>query len=201
MRSLIPFFLIIFFLFPVCSHAQQQETLFDNDIDHGGFGALVYGVTSVNGQATYLRGTRGAWVIRFRGGHAVNLGLAGYRTRHNFDAVNWNQPDVDEPEMRTNYGGFEVEYVNRSYRLVHLGAKTLIGSGTVRYRNSGDFDKSSDDYFVLQPGANIHLNITNWFRISGSVLYRYASNVNLEGTSSSDLSGFSASISLRFGRF
>lgn len=193
--------MILFFLVPIHSQAQHQETLFDNDISHGGFGALVYGVTSVNGQATYLRGTRGAWVIRFRDGHAVNLGLAGYRTRHNFDAVNWNQTDVDEPEMRTNYGGFEVEYVNRSYRLVHIGAQTLIGSGTVRYRNSGDFDKSSDDYFVLQPGVNIHLNVTHWFRVSGSVLYRYASNVNLEGTSNSDLSGFSASIGLRFGKF
>ena len=201
MRSIIPLLIFFVCLFPFKTYSQQAETLFGNDIDHGGFGSLVYGVTSVNGQAAYLRGTRGAWVIRFRDGHSVNLGLAGYRTRSNFDVVNWPHADAHVPEMRTNYGGFEAEYVNRSFQLVHFGVQTLVGSGTVRYRNGGDFDKSSDDYFVLQPGANIHLNITHWFRISGGVFYRYAANVNLDGTSDSGLSGFSAMMGLRFGKF
>jgi len=200
MRSMLLCGLLILFLIPVQVNAQQQETLFANDINHGGFGSLVYGVTSVNGQAAFLRGTRGAWVIRFSDGHAINIGLAGYRTKSNFDTVNWNRHD-NEPEMRTNYGGFELEYVNNSYRLIHFGAQTLVGSGTVRYQNGGDFEKSSDDYFVLQPAGNIHLNVTHWFRISGSVLYRYAANVNLDGTGNSDLSGFSVSVGLRFGKF
>jgi len=124
MRSIIPMLIISICFMPLKSYSQQAETLFGNDIDHGGFGSLIYGVTSVNGQAAYLRGTRGAWVIRFRDGHSVNLGLAGYRTRSNFDVVNWPNADAQIPEMRTNYGGFEAEYVNRSFQLIHFGVQT-----------------------------------------------------------------------------
>jgi hypothetical protein len=192
---------ILFLVLPLMTQAQEAETLFSGGVDHGGYGSLVFGVTSVNGQAAYLRGTRGAWVIRFGDGNAIHLGLAGYRIATDFDAVNQRGPGNRPPEMRTNYGGFEIEYVNRSLKMVHFGAQTLVGSGSVRYRKDADSGRRSDDYFVIQPGANIHLNITNWFRLSGGVFYRYAANVNLEGTSDSDLSGLSAMIGLRFGKF
>ncbi len=201
MKALILPLLITCLIIPAMAKAQEAQTLFDGGVSHGGYGSLVFGVTSVNGQAAYLRGTRGAWVIRFGDGNAIHLGLAGYRTESDFDAVNWRRQGHSAPEMRTNYGGFEVEYVNRSLKLVHFGAQTLVGAGTVRYRKARDLDKRSDDYFVIQPGANIHLNITNWFRLSGGVFYRYAANVNLEGTSDSDLSGLSAMVGLRFGKF
>ncbi len=181
--------------------AQQTETLIDGGVEHGGFGSLVYGVTFVNGEAAYLRGTRGAWVLSFRDGHSLNIGLGRYRTRSGFEAVDWTEPG-DVPELRTNYGGFEIEYLNRSHRLVHYGVQATIGSGTVRFRDRDSApDKSSDTYFAFQPGANVHLNVTEWFRISGGVFYRYAGGVNLEGTSNSDLSGPSVFFGLRFGSF
>jgi hypothetical protein len=184
------------------SRRPQTQTLFSSDIRHGGYGSLVYGVTSINGEVAYMRGTRGAWIIHFAENHALQLGLAGYRTHSEFRAVDWEHDDVTEPELRTNYGGFEVEYVNRSYRLVHFGTQLLIGSGNVRYddRNLAA-DKTRDNYFVMQPGANMHLNITSWFRISAGVFYRHATNVNLDGTSDRDLSGMAGILGLRFGRF
>lgn len=195
-------FLLATLSFTQTADAQRAETLFSNDIRHGGFGALQYGVTSINGQAAYLRGSRGAWVIRFRDGHAINLGFGGYRTHTNFDAINPDSFNHDNPEMRTNYGGFEIEYLNRTLNLVHFGVQSMIGSGHVRFADKDiDLEKTSDNYFVIQPGANIHLNVTHWFRLSGGVFYRHASNVNLEGTSDSDLSGPSAILALRFGKF
>lgn len=190
------------FLFAAGANAQQTETLFSSDISHGGFGALVFGATSVNGQIAYFRGTRGAWVINLSDEHSINLGLAGYRTGNEFDPSNWTVPGVNEPEMRTNYSGFEIEYVNRTHRLFHYSIQTLIGSGNVRYDRI-DFgpDRRSDNYFVLQPGVNLNLNITNWFRLSGGFHYRYTGGVNLEGTSNSDLSGFATFFTLRFGKF
>lgn len=198
--------LLTLFLTVACftadAEAQRAETLFSNDVRHGGFGALQYGVTNINGQAAYLRGSRGAWVIRFRDGHAINIGFGGYRTQTNFDVINPDSFNHDNPEMRTNYGGFELEYLNRTLNLVHFGVQGLIGSGNVRYADKDiDTEKTSDNYFVIQPGANIHLNVTHWFRLSGGVFYRHASNVNLDGTSDSDLSGPSAILALRFGKF
>jgi hypothetical protein len=192
---------ILFLIMANTTRAQEAETLFSGGVDHGGYGSLVFGVTSVNGQTAYLRGTRGAWVIRFGDGNAIHLGLGGYRTESDFDAVRWREPGLPTSEMSTNYGGFEMEYVNRSYKLVHFGMQALVGSGNIKYLKDADSEKKSDDYFVLQPGANIHLNLTNWFRLSGGVFYRYAANVNLQGTSGSDLSGLSAMVGLRFGKF
>jgi hypothetical protein len=189
-------------LIPTVISAQQTETLITGDVNHGGFGALLYGVTTVNGDAAYLRGTRGAWSISFQNGHTLNIGLGSYRTQSSFEAVDWQLPDVETPQMRMNYGGFELEYLNRSYKLVHYGFQATVGGGDVRYRGRNiDLEKTSDDFFLFQPGANIHLNITNWFRISGGAYYRFTNNVSLEGTSDSGLSGFSAIIGLRFGWF
>ncbi len=179
----------------------RTQTLFNGDIRHGGYGGLVYGATQVNGELSYLRGSRGAWILNLTDEHAINLGLGSYRTRTDFEPVNWTA-DLPEPELRTSYSGFEVEYVNQSYRLLHFSVQSLIGSGMVRYDDRNiDLDKTRDNYFVLQPGINMNVNITNWFRINTGLMYRLASGVSLEGTSNSDLSGVSGYIGLRFGGF
>ncbi len=195
-------FFFINLVFGQTAKSQDTEILLGSEIRHGGYGAPIFGVTSVNGQPTYLRGTRGAWVIKFDNTRSINLGLASYRTRTHFDPVGWNETGLDEPELRTNYSGFEIEYVHNTHRLFHYSLQTLIGSGTVRFDDRDlELDKTRDSYFVLQPGVNINLNVTNWFRLSGGFFYRYAGNVNLEGTSNSDLSGLASFFSLRFGRF
>lgn len=195
--------LLILLSIPAVVSAQEAETLFQGGVRHGGFGSLLFGVTSVNGEAAFLRGTRGAWILKFREGNTLHVGLGGYRSETGFSVENWTRTDVfNEPELETNYGGFELEYLNRSNELIHFGAQLLIGGGTIQYKeNDIDVDKTSDGYFALQPGANIHLNVTHWFRISGGLFYRHAGDVNLVGTSNKGLSGFSAIIGLRFGKF
>lgn len=195
-------FFIILTVAPAISSAQQTETLISGDVQHGGFGALLYGATSVHGETVYLRGSRAAWAITFREGHTLNIGLGSYRTESGFDASDWQNPELEAPELRMNYGGFELEYLIRSYKLIHFGLQTTIGGGDVRYKDRNiDLDRTSDSFFVLQPGMNIHLNVTSWFRVSGGLYYRYANGVNLQGTGNSELSGLSAILGLRFGWF
>jgi hypothetical protein len=86
---------LILVLLPIIVIAQEPETLIDSDVRHGGFGAPVFGITSINGEVAYFRGTRGAWVINFEDTHTINLGLAGYRTATNFEPVNWAVDGVD----------------------------------------------------------------------------------------------------------
>ncbi len=183
--------------------AQEAETLFSNDIDHGAFGGLVFGGTTVNGELSYLRGARGAWVINFNKMHAVHLGLARYRTHNHFGSTGWEENlPIDPPDMETEYSGFELEYVNRPSKLFHFSLQILAGSGTVEYEEENlQFTKNSDRYFVLQPGANLILNVTSWFRLSGGIFYRYTDGVRLPGTSDTDLSGATTFVTLRFGWF
>ncbi len=184
------------------SERPRTQTLVTSEVRHGGFGSLIYGVTSINGEVVLLRGTRGAWILNLSPQHTLHIGLAGYRTTPEAAAVNWQHETIERPDIRINYGGFEMEYVNRSFRLMHFGTQLLIGSGSVRYDNRNiDVEKTRDQYFVAQPGVNVFLNVTNWFRISAGGYYRYTANVNLDGTDSSELSGFSGILGLRFGRF
>lgn len=186
----------------IATFAQETETLFSNEVDHGGLGGLVFGGTTVNGELSYLRGTRGAWVINFNEMHSIHLGLARYRTHHNFGATGWNNTTVDQPDMNTEYSGFELEYVNRPAMLFHFSLQVLAGSGTVEYEEKNfSLDKISDRYFVLQPGANLILNVTSWFRLSGGIFYRYTDGVQLAGTSDTDLSGATTFVTLCFGWF
>lgn len=182
--------------------AQETQTLLTGDISHGGFGSILFGVTSVNGQAAYLTGTRGAWSLRFSDGQTLHLGLAGYSTENGFNAVNWDRAEPGRPEMDLSYGGFETEYLNNSNSLIHYGAQLLIGAGTIRYTDRNiDLPDRSDSIFALQPGLNVHLNITSWFRLNGNVSYRIVNGTSLEGTDNRNLSGASAMIGLRFGQF
>lgn len=188
---------------PLAAAGQNTQTLFSSEVSHGGFGALVYGATSVNGEFAYLRGLRGAWVIKFDENRSLHLGLARYRTETAFDPVEGSSLAGDDIEMSTEYRGFEVEYAHRASRLFHFSGQLLIGNGEVEYRdvNGLDLFSTSDNYFVFQPGVNANMNITDWFRLSGGIFYRYAGGVSLEGTSDRELSGVSIFFALRFGWF
>jgi hypothetical protein len=181
---------------------RETQTLLGAAVRHGGYGAPLYGVTRINGESVYLRGTRGAWVINLTEEHALNVGVGSYRTATGFAPGTPVLPGAAQPKLRTRYGGLELEYVNRTGQLVHFSVQTLIGSGEVRYRERDlPLERTRDNYFVLQPGANVNLNVTTWFRLTGGVLYRHAGAVTLDGTSSVELSGASSCLMLRFGRF
>jgi len=182
---------------------RNTQTLLNRSTSYGGFGSWMYGATDINGQTAYLTGRKFMFVMNVRPQHTLNIGFSTYRTQSDFDVVNWdsNLP-VTAPQLETEYSGFELEYVNRSRRLVHFGGQLLVGSGEVQYTNSNILlEKRKDSYFVMQPGLNLHLNVTTWLRLNAGVYYRFASNVNLEGTSDRDLSGFSAVAGFRIGAF
>jgi len=196
--------LLLFFLFmsPAKVTGQGNQTLFDSNIHTGGFAQLTYGLTFVNGEATPVRGFRLAISFRLQPAHTLNLGYGSYRTPSSFEAVNLNNADVGVPDMRTDYSGLELEYLNQTHRILHFGVQTLLGTGEVRYRDPGNIEgPTSSDYFVIQPGVNMHLNVTHWFRVSGGIFYRFAIDTDLPGTSDDDLSGFSALLGLRLGWF
>ncbi|MCC5914672.1 MAG: hypothetical protein JJU46_09885 [Balneolaceae bacterium] len=186
------------------TEARQAETLFDGSITHGGFGGPVVKIGEVNGAAAAWVGGRGGWIINLNREHALSLGGGGYflATEHLAPAPGLVNSDEDYFAL-TGYGGFELEYTNRSYRLIHLTATTLIGGGTLMLRER-NFDEVSDDietYFVVEPGLHAELNVTSFFRIGAGATYRITSGINRFGFSDSDFSGLNGVITLKFGGF
>ncbi len=198
MKTMMLFLLTILVALPVFA---QEQTLFAGKIEHGGYGGPVVKFTTVNDKFGVLVGGRGGWIID----HTLVIGGGGYGLVNEVEA-NTVEPQIGK-YLEFGYGGFEIEWVVNSDKLVHFSIHTLIGGGGVQYRSeSGDIafqDRYNDEFFVLEPGATLDINVTTWVRFSVGATYRYINGIESDSklTSNTDLNGLSAMVMLRFGKF
>lgn len=202
--------IIIIAMLSISAFAQEDETLLEGKIEHGGFGGPVVKFSNIKDEFALLVGGYGGWFVN----HTFLIGAGGYglATRINAsDAAQAKYGTGEQLKLMFGYGGGVLEYVNKSNKLVHYSISTLIGAGGVVYteRDHYDYDENdeedhvgpSDAVFVLEPALNIELNIASFFRVNAGASYRMVSGVNLEGLKNSDLSGPSANLALKFGLF
>lgn len=188
------FLIIVFYL----STFAQEETLVCGEVESGGFGGPAVQLTQINGEGAVLVGGRGGWIIN----HTFVLGGGGYGLVTDVSAkIADTAKGLRYLEM--GYGGLDLEFIASSNRLVHLSFGLLVGGGGVRYKDERITvsNESMDSFFVLEPSAHINLNVTHFFRIAAGVSYRYVNGVNSPITSNTDLSGPSAILTLKFGKF
>lgn len=202
----------ITFLSNAQNYDQQNEyqTLFGNNMSNGGYGSFSLGFTQVGKYQAFYSGIKGAWVI----GHGFALGIAGnaFATELNADIIPENEYNI----VGGGYGGLLLEPIIWGNKPVHFSIPIIIGAGAVafetgyydqNYMNPYDFDQ----YFVLEPGLEVELNITRFFRIGVGGSYRFTTDVDLTYTNTSqieqqilsgnDLNKFNTYISFKFGRF
>ena len=189
----------------------QSETLFDSDMRHGGYGGPVVKFTSVNGEFGVMVGGYGGWLINGQ----LMLGGGGYGLVSDIAASEATQKAyyANGPKLYFDmgYGGGIIEFIAANNNLVHFSVHTLIGAGSVQYRTYryADFDDDyrkvnidPDAFFVLEPGANVELNVAPWMRTMIGGSYRYVSGINRTvGVGNEDLRGFSGNITFKFGTF
>jgi len=189
-------FLLMLAIVPVV-FSQEEETLVGGEIESGGFGGPVVKITQVNGESGVLMGGRGGWIIN----HRFVLGGGGYGLTTNHKAPNYSTESPHYIEM--GYGGLELEYIVSSNKVLHYSLQTLIGAGGVDLRDKwgGSVDGENDSFFVVEPGANLELNVSKSIRISAGASYRHVVGVDYRGLGNSDLSGLSANLALKFGKF
>jgi hypothetical protein len=188
----------------VTVQAQQVQTLFDGDVSHGGFGGPVVKFSDISGDLGVWVGGRGGWIINLDREHAFSLGGGGYAlvTEHSVPDPDFRDGDADYYAL-TGYGGVEIEYTNRSYRIVHFTVSSLIGGGglMMREHDFSDVDNHYDHYFVFEPGVNLEVNITHFFRAAVGIGYRMTSGIGTAGFTDGDFSGLNGNLTFKFGRF
>jgi hypothetical protein len=187
--------LVIVFTF---SALAQEATLINGEIESGGFGGPVIKVTNINGENTVLVGGRGGWIVN----HSFVLGGGGYGLVTDVKA---KITDSIHQYIELGYGGLELEYVTSSNDLLHLSMGLLVGGGGIGYKYEDNNGLSSshnkNSFFVLEPSVNANLNVTHFFRIAAGVSYRYVSGLKSAVSTNADLSGPSANLTLKFGKF
>jgi hypothetical protein len=178
---------------------QEKTLLGDGEITHGGYGGPVIKFSQVNDNFAVFVGGRGGWIIN----HTFVIGAAGYGLAN---PIKGNEIIFGESRrLHFGYGGLELGYINNSDELIHFSVYTLIGAGSVLSNVDDDlfpmYDDEPNTFFVLEPSANVVMNISSFMRLSVGASYRFVNTNEVDGLSSSDLSGTAVGLTLKFGKF
>jgi hypothetical protein len=182
--------------------AEEDQTLLGRGAHHGGYGAPEVKLTTLTGDAALLVGGQGGWIINKR----LLVGAAGYGLTTSHTPL----PELTRPygssQIMFGYGGPRLGLVFASQRVLHATIGVLVGAGGVGVMSH---DVAQDKYrthngaafFALEPQVELEINVHHNFRLALSGAYRYIGNTDQPGLRSSDLSGPSAGLALKFGVF
>jgi hypothetical protein len=183
---------------------KEFMTLLGNHQPRGFYGAFTVGYSEINEEQAVLFGGRFIWITS----HSLGLGFggSGFINEYHYE------PSINADVFLTGgYGGLYIEPILMPRYPVHLSFPILLGAGGISYistesgMNSNMID-DSEAFLLVEPGAELELNITKFFRMSLGATYRFPSafNVGTSGTpnaSSESIKGFSYMVTFKFGRF
>jgi len=165
----------------------EEKTIIGDGIDHGGYGGPVVKFMSLGGDLGVLVGGRGGWIIN----HTFAIGGGGYGLASDIK--------IDGNDLQMDYGGFELEYIWRSDKVVHFTIHMGIGGGKVEMI---DPVYNSDKFFYIEPTFNGEVNLLSFIRINAGVGYFWVDDIEgMPGLSSSDVRGITGTIVFKFGWF
>ncbi len=184
--------------------AAAQETLFEGDLTHGGWIGPVAKAAYIDGAWGLLAGGAGGWLVN----HQVTIGLAAYglaTTNMKADFA----VDGTRPTLQVGYGGLLLGYAVNPDDVLHITVQSLIGGGAISYSmldsKNDEIDRrysfGSDEYFIAEPEVGAELNVAGNLRVEATVGYRFVGGLDYRGLKSSDLSGPSAGLTVKFGEF
>ncbi|HMP90818.1 MAG TPA: hypothetical protein PJ991_11495 [Kiritimatiellia bacterium] len=128
----------------------------------------------------------------------LGVGIAAHTLLGNVDTESPFLKSIENTDLI--YGGFYTEYVFTPESLFYVSLDLLIGGGQLRVqRIAGGEEKSN--LFVVEPGLNVFVNITETFHFGLGASYRFVRNVDIPGLEDSDLSGLTGTIFFRFTQF
>lgn len=183
----------------------EIRTLFGRHRSNGGYGAFWMGYSIVDQRHALQFGGRGSWVIQHS--FAIGFGGTGFINENHYDAI------LDKNVFLTGgYGGLYLEPIVMPRSPVHVAFPVLIGAGGVSFVSSDDPDWDSnfvEDYeafLIIEPGAEVEMNLTRFMRLGMGVTYRIPYRFDLgqdvAGSASSEsLKGMTYNVTFKFGSF
>ncbi len=196
-------------LFSIAATAQEVRTLFGQGRATGGYGALSSKVTTIGGEFANLSEIYGGVFINRR----WMVGLAFAASTNDLRVpVEYSVDPLQPMTYQYGQGGLMIERVLGSNKPVHLVLNLFSGVGFTAQYNRNDWDDYNYHYdhpsihdenwfYVLEPGAQLELNLFRWMRLSPGVSYRKTYQSSALGLIDSDLSNWSYNITVKFGGF
>ena len=184
----------------------KMNTLFgDQQHSNGGYGAFWRGSSVIDDRNSIQFGVRGSWVIQHS--FAIGLGGTGFINEYHHDAI--LNRDVF---LTGGYGGLYLEAIVFPGSPVHLAFPVLLGGGGISFVSYDDINYGSnyvEDYegfIIIEPGAEVELNLTRFMRLALGVTYRFPSAFEVGHSpaniaNADALRGFSYNVTFKFGSF
>lgn len=191
----------------------EIRTIFSREKSNGGYGAFTISYSNIGGYDALVTGGRGAFIFD----RVLAVGLAGYGFVNNLEYDRFN--NQIHSSLAGGYGGLLIEPILAGTSPVHLSFPVLIGAGGVTltdFYNLDDwqspfsnYEYDYDAFFVVEPGVELELNVTRFFRLAAAVSYRYTSEIELLGfedlingpVAPNALRGFNYGLTFKFGKF
>lgn len=173
----------------------------------GGYGALSMQYSQIDNRDAFVFGAKGGILM----GHMVSMGLAinGFFNDKHYDPITGNNQ-----HLAGGYGGFFFEPILLPKYPVHVSFPVLIGGGGIGIMNNNDnswdnkwHSEASDAFMVIEPGIEVEMNITRFFRFCVGAHYRYTTDVQIDNPDYPEkvpvgvLRGFMGGVTFKFGRF
>ncbi len=179
----------------------EIRTLIEKSDDIGGYGGLSVLYSQIDAKDAFVFGARGGLIM----GHIFTLGIAGTGFINDSHLDNTLDRNVS---LAGGYGGMFFEPIIFPKFPVHISVPVLIGIGGVAYTSvevreweNDYFVEDSETFLVVEPGIEMEMNLTRFFRFSMGAYYRYTSEIELLNTDKDVLNGFSFGVNFKFGKF
>ena len=184
--------------------SKEMKTLLGRDRMGGGYGSFTLGYTVIDNHHAVLLGGRLAWVAS----HYIGIGFGGTGFINEYHY----EPSIDRDVFLTGgYGGLYIEPILFPKMPVHLSFPTLLGAGGISYitKNqdiNNSFIEDSEAFLLIEPAAEVELNLTRLFRLAIGASYRFPTSFRVGSTDSpvvdaESLKGLSYMVTLKFGKF
>jgi hypothetical protein len=183
---------------------KEFQTLLGHNRPGGGYGAFSLGYSLIDGRQAILFGGKVAWIAS----HSIGFGFGGTGFINEFHYETLLDRDV---ALAGGYGGFYIEPILMPRFPVHLSFPILFGGGGISYVSKDSFHsdnliEESEAFLIIEPGAEIELNLTRYFRFAFGATYRFptAFNIGLADNSSisaKSIEGMSYTVTFKFGKF
>ncbi len=188
---------------------QEVQSIFANGRDTGGYGALSNKFTYIGGEFANICEVYGGVLINRR--WMVGMSFAG-TTNDIKVPLEYSVDPVNPMTYQYGQGGLVVERVFNSNRPVHFVLSMFSGVGfsaqynrnewhDYNYNNRSSSLHNENWFYVLEPGAQLELNLFRWMRLSPGVSYRQTYGSDGLGLSDDSLSDWTYNITLKFGGF
>jgi len=184
--------------------SKEIKTLLGRNRAGGGYGAFSVGYSEIDTYHALLFGGRFGWIASHSLG--IGLGATGFINEYHYES------SIDkEVFLAGGYGGLYIEPILLPRSPIHLSFPCLLGAGGISYVSqesnmNNNLIEDSETFLIAEPGVELELNLTRFFRLAVGATYRFptAFNVGFSGTStasSESLKGLSYMVTFKFGKF